>query len=61
MPVLRRSGRRGNLRVVVNVVIPRRLSKEQRELLQRLSDSIEPDNLRSDESILGKLRRLVGG
>src|SRR5919197_1137039 len=61
MPVLRRSGRRGNLRVVVNVVIPRRLSKEQRELLQRLSDSIEPDNLRSDESILGKMRRLVGG
>jgi molecular chaperone DnaJ len=61
MPVLRRSGRRGNLRVVINVVIPRRLSKEQRELLQRLSDSIEPDNLRSDESILGKLRRLVGG
>ncbi len=34
MPALGR-GRRGNLRVVVNVVIPRRLSEQQRELLQR--------------------------
>ena len=32
MPSLR-GGRRGNLRVVVNVVIPRRLSETQRELL----------------------------
>jgi molecular chaperone DnaJ len=61
MPVLRRSGRRGDLRVVVNVVIPRRLSKEQRELVRRLAESIGPENLRSDESMLGKLRRLVGG
>jgi molecular chaperone DnaJ len=37
MPALR--GRRtGDLRVVVNVVIPRRLKKEQRELLERLAD-----------------------
>jgi molecular chaperone DnaJ len=61
MPVLRRSGRRGDLRVVVNVVIPRRLNKEQRELVRRLAESIGPENLRSDESMLGKLRRLVGG
>jgi molecular chaperone DnaJ len=61
MPVLRRTGRRGDLRVVVNVVIPRRLSKDQRELVRRLAESIGPENLRSDESMLGKLRRLVGG
>jgi molecular chaperone DnaJ len=61
MPMLRRTGRRGDLRVVVNVVIPRRLSKDQRELVRRLDDSIGPENLRSDESMLGKLRRLVGG
>ena len=32
MPILRRPGRRGDLRVVVNVVIPRKLSREQREI-----------------------------
>ena len=36
MPALRR-GRHGDLRVVVNVVIPRRLTDEQRELLERLA------------------------
>jgi molecular chaperone DnaJ len=39
MPALRR-GRRGDLRVVVNVIVPRRLSDEQRELLERLSASV---------------------
>jgi molecular chaperone DnaJ len=56
MPPLRR-GRPGDLRVVVNVVIPRRLSKRQRELLTELSDSIGPENLASDESVFSKLRR----
>ena len=37
MPALRR-GRRGDLRVVVNVVVPRRLSAEQRELLEQLNE-----------------------
>jgi molecular chaperone DnaJ len=56
MPPLRR-GRPGDLRVVVNVVIPRRLSKRQRELLTELAESIGPDNLASDESVFSKLRR----
>jgi len=60
MPSLR-GGRRGNLRVVVNVVIPRRLSREQRELLESLAESITPDNLRSDEGLVSKLRRALGG
>jgi hypothetical protein len=38
MPPLRR-GRRGDLRVVVNVVIPRKLSREQKRLLEQLADS----------------------
>jgi molecular chaperone DnaJ len=59
MPALRRPGRSGDLRVVVNVVIPRRLSAEQRELVQRLSDSITPENLRSDDGMRSKLRRLM--
>jgi molecular chaperone DnaJ len=60
MPALRRS-RRGDLRVVVNVIVPRRLSAEQRQLLERLSDSLTGENLRSDESMFAKLRRALGG
>jgi len=56
MPPLRR-GRQGDLRVIVNVVIPRKLDKRQRELLQELSDSIGPENLKSDESMFSKLKR----
>jgi molecular chaperone DnaJ len=60
MPRLRRPGRHGDLRVVVNVVIPRKLSKEQRRMAQELADSMTEENLRLDESLLGKLRRLLG-
>jgi len=60
MPRLRRPGRNGDLRVVVNVVIPRKLSKEQRRLAQQLADSMTEENLRVDESLLGKLKRLLG-
>jgi len=60
MPALR--GRRhGDLRVVVNVVIPRRLTAEQRDLAGQLADSLTDQNLRSDEGVLGKLRRAFGG
>jgi molecular chaperone DnaJ len=60
MPALRR-GRHGDLRVVVNVVIPRRLSLEQRELLERLSESLSEENLRApQESVFAKLRRALG-
>ena len=60
MPALR-SGRAGNLRVVVNVVIPRRLTRDQRGLLEDLRDSLTDDNLRSDEGLIGKLKRAFGG
>ena len=59
MPALGR-GRRGNLRVVVNVLIPRRLSGEQRELLQALDDTLTAENVRSEESLLDRLRRALG-
>jgi molecular chaperone DnaJ len=61
MPRLRRSGRRGDLRVVVNVVVPRRLSREQRKLAEKLADSMTAENVRTDESLVGKLKRLLGG
>jgi molecular chaperone DnaJ len=63
MPVLRRSGRghgHGDLRAVANVQIPRKLTREQRDLLERLAESVREEQLRSDESVVGKLRRLFG-
>jgi molecular chaperone DnaJ len=60
MPALG-GGRRGHVRVVVNVVIPRRLSDEQRELLEALDNTLTGENLRSEDSLLGKLRRALGG
>jgi molecular chaperone DnaJ len=52
--------RRGNLQVVMNVVIPRRLSEEQRELLETLRGTLTEENLRSEESMFAKLRRALG-
>jgi molecular chaperone DnaJ len=59
MPALRRS-RRGDLRVVVNVVVPRRLDAAQRELLEQLDETLGEENLRSQESLFAKLRRALG-
>jgi molecular chaperone DnaJ len=60
MPTLR--GRRtGDLRVVVNVVIPRHLKREQRDLLQKLADSMTAENLRTEDGVFGKLKRAFGG
>ncbi|HVW19005.1 MAG TPA: molecular chaperone DnaJ [Solirubrobacteraceae bacterium] len=61
MPLLRRTGRHGDLRVIVDVVVPRHLTGEQRELLERLSATITDENLRGDESVRAKLRRLLHG
>ena len=60
MPALR--GRRhGDLRVMVNVVVPRHLNRDQKELLERLADSMSAHNLRTEEGVFGKLRRAFGG
>jgi molecular chaperone DnaJ len=62
MPPLRGRGRhRGDLQVVVNVVVPKRLKREQKELLRRLSDSLTEENLRTEEGVFGKLKRALGG
>ncbi len=60
MPSLR--GRRhGDIRVVVNVVVPRKLSREQKGLLQKLADSLTEENMASDEGVFAKLKRALGG
>jgi molecular chaperone DnaJ len=60
MPSLRR-GRRGDQRVVVNVMIPRKLNAEQRELLERFSATLGDENLREDgdESLFARVRRAL--
>jgi len=59
MPALR--GRHhGDLQVVVNVVIPRRLKRDQRELLEQLADSLTEENLRTEDGVFGKLKRAFG-
>ncbi len=59
LPALR--GRRhGNLRVVVNVMVPRHLSHAQRDLYGQLAQSMTAHNLRSEEGVFGKLKRAFG-
>jgi molecular chaperone DnaJ len=60
-PSAERRGRTGDLRVVVNVVIPRRLNRRQRDLLERLAESLSEDNLREPEGMLAKLKRALAG
>ena len=49
--------------MVLNVVIPRNLSRRQRELLEELRDSLGPENLRGgeEESLFSKVKRAFGG
>jgi molecular chaperone DnaJ len=58
MPSLGR-GRRGDQRVVLNVVVPRNLNARQRELLDELNASLTEHNLHEpeDESLFHKVRR----
>ncbi|HXR13055.1 MAG TPA: molecular chaperone DnaJ [Solirubrobacteraceae bacterium] len=58
MPRLQRHGH-GDLRVVVNVQVPRRLTEEQRALLEQFAATITPENLHADESVFAKLRRAL--
>jgi molecular chaperone DnaJ len=59
MPSLRH-GERGDQRVILDVVVPRRLSREQEEMLRRFRDTLTEDNLRGaaeDESFFSRVRR----
>jgi molecular chaperone DnaJ len=58
MPSLR-GARRGDLRAIVNVVVPRHLSEEQRALTEQLAHTLTDANLRSEHSLLSKLKRAL--
>lgn len=53
-------GDRGELRVVLDVIVPRRLDERQRELLEAFADSLEDRNTKSAGGIGERLRRLAG-
>ncbi|MEA2142125.1 MAG: molecular chaperone DnaJ, partial [Solirubrobacteraceae bacterium] len=61
MPHLRRPARRGDLRVIANVIIPRHLSDEQKRLMERLAETMTEHNTRSEESMFAKLKRVLHG
>jgi DnaJ-class molecular chaperone len=52
----------GDLVIAVHVIVPTRLSEKQRELAQRLAETLEPHNLRSghSEGFLSRFRRAFG-
>jgi molecular chaperone DnaJ len=60
MPPLQR-GRTGDLRVIVNVTVPRRLTREQRDMLEAFAQTLTDDNHRADEGMIAKLRRVLAG
>ena len=49
----------GTSRAIVNVVIPRKLSREQREIVEQLAATLHEDNLRQDEGLVSKLKRAL--
>jgi molecular chaperone DnaJ len=55
-------GRRGDQRLLFNVVVPTNLSEEQREVAARLDDSIEPRNLEPEHGggFFARMRRAFG-
>jgi molecular chaperone DnaJ len=55
VPVLQGYGR-GDLRVVLNVTVPRHLSDDQREVLRRFEELSTDKNYQPDEGFLDKLR-----
>ena len=55
MPVLQGFGR-GDHRVLVNVTVPRRLTDEQRRLLEEFERLSDDDTYRPDEGFFDKLK-----
>jgi molecular chaperone DnaJ len=55
MPVLNGRGR-GDQRVVMHVLVPRRLTDEQRDLLSRFQQSAGADTYAGEDGFLGRLR-----
>jgi molecular chaperone DnaJ len=60
IPHLRGSGK-GDQLVTVSVQIPNRLTADQRELFEKLAQTMDPDIKIQDQSFFDKLREVFGG
>jgi molecular chaperone DnaJ len=60
VPHLRRSGR-GNQLVIVNVAVPAKLTKEQRELFEKLAESLGTTVKPQEKGFLDWLNEALGG
>jgi molecular chaperone DnaJ len=60
IPHLRSSGK-GDQLVTVSVQIPNRLTVEQRELFEKLAETMDPDIKIQNQSFFDKLREVFGG
>ena len=55
-------GRRGDQRIILNVIVPGNLSEEQRQLAGRLGETLGPHNLAEDRGggFFSRMRRAFG-
>ncbi|MBN1305888.1 MAG: molecular chaperone DnaJ [Anaerolineales bacterium] len=60
VPYIRRSGR-GNQRVIVNISVPAKLSKEQRELFEQLAETLGSETIPQEKGFLDWLNEALGG
>ena len=60
VPHLQRGGR-GDQLVIVSVEIPKTLTAEQRELLERLSETLGSEVIPQERSIIDDLKDLISG
>jgi molecular chaperone DnaJ len=60
VPYVRRNGR-GDQKVIVNVAVPRKLSKEQRELFEQLAESLGTTVQPQEKGFLDWLNEALGG
>jgi molecular chaperone DnaJ len=56
------SRRRGDQRLILEVIVPTNLSEEQREIAERLDETLEDENLapRQSEGLFGRVRKAFG-
>ncbi|MDO8736518.1 MAG: molecular chaperone DnaJ [Thermoleophilia bacterium] len=55
MPFLRGRGR-GSLKIIMEVMVPRHLSQEQKDLLHQFADASSDKNYSSDEGLINRIR-----
>jgi molecular chaperone DnaJ len=55
------SRRRGDQRVILEVIVPTNLSEEQRDMAEKLDESLDDDNLKpKHEGLFSRVRKAFG-